>query len=180
MRIAVIGWGSLVWDPGNLDVETEWRAGGPMLAVEFGRFSSRERLTLVLEGGAPPQRTLWTLSRKETLAAAVADLRVREGTTRANIGFWGVGNAGAYQAGVVAEIHRWATELELDGAVWTALGPNNLGQESGLATSDARVSYLKKLVASGKESAAREYVEKAPRQVDTPLRRRIRDELGWR
>jgi len=69
--------------------------------------------------------------------------------------------------------------LELDAAVWTALEPNRPGRQSGCTTNDDRISYLRNLVARGKESAAREYVEKAPKQIDTLLRARIRDELGW-
>jgi len=48
VKIAVIAWGSLVWDPRDLDIEPEWREDGPLLPVEFARFSGRERLTLVL------------------------------------------------------------------------------------------------------------------------------------
>lgn len=84
MKIAVIAWGSLVWDPRDLDIEPEWREDGPLLPVEFARFSGRERLTLVLVEGVPLQHTLWTLSRQPTLAAAISDLRAREGTSLAN------------------------------------------------------------------------------------------------
>ena len=81
MKITVIGWGSLYWNPGVLAIEPEWYLDGPMLPVEFARFSSRDRLTLVLVDGAPAQPTLWALSKKSTLEEAAADLQTREGCT---------------------------------------------------------------------------------------------------
>lgn len=49
--IACIGWGSLIWDRRNLDVDGVWRVDGPMLPVEFARQSGDGRVTLVLEQG---------------------------------------------------------------------------------------------------------------------------------
>jgi 1-acyl-sn-glycerol-3-phosphate acyltransferase len=48
MRIAVLGWGSLIWSPGNLKIDREWHEDGPFLPIEFARVSQDGRLTLVL------------------------------------------------------------------------------------------------------------------------------------
>jgi len=53
LKIALIGWGYLVWDPRSLDLEREWRPDGPLLPVEFARFASGPRLLPVLVEGAP-------------------------------------------------------------------------------------------------------------------------------
>jgi hypothetical protein len=56
--IACIGWGSLIWDKCDLDVDGEWRSDGPMLPVEFACQSSDGRITLVLVNGFQPVPTL--------------------------------------------------------------------------------------------------------------------------
>ena len=65
-------------------------------------------------------------------------------------------------------------------AVWTALGPNGSDKRDGLLTEDERVEWLKELVANGRAQAAREYFERTHAQISTPLRKRIRTELGWK
>jgi hypothetical protein len=75
LKIAVLGWGSLIWNPGQLDIEQEWHEDGlSILPVDFARISSRDWLTLVSVEGVPLQRTLWALWRKRSLAEAVVDL----------------------------------------------------------------------------------------------------------
>lgn len=39
-QIAIIGWGSLVWDPRDLPIESPWHDDGPELPIEFARISS--------------------------------------------------------------------------------------------------------------------------------------------
>lgn len=178
--IAVLGWGSLIWNPGDLDIEPEWRTDGPELPIEFARVSSGDRLTLVLVEGAPPQPTQWACSRKTKLAEAVEDLRRREGTIATRIGRWtGVGDSTSKASEIESVIAGWAQERGLDGVVWTALGPRKPDGTSGLASEDERVDYLRDLVATDRAAAAREYFERTPEQIVAPMRQRIREELGW-
>ena len=179
MKIAVIAWGSLVWDSRDLDIEPEWREDGPLLPVEFARFSGRERLTLVLVEGVPLQQTLWTLSRQPTLAAAISDLRAREGTSLANIHCWRRGANLEVRCQVDSSIEDWLQRKQFDCAIWTAIGPNDPERKPGVATEEQRIAYLKRLVDTGKAEAAREYFERTPAQIITPLRGRVREELGW-
>ena len=55
MAIAILGWGSLVWDPRDLPHYGPWRKEGPTLTIEFSRVSSDCRLTVVVDpvAGAP-------------------------------------------------------------------------------------------------------------------------------
>jgi len=48
MRIAVLGWGSLIWKPDKPAISAPWHANGPLLPIEFARISLDGRLTLVL------------------------------------------------------------------------------------------------------------------------------------
>jgi hypothetical protein len=53
MKIAILGWGSLVWDPASLkehlEGDGEFIQGGPKLPIEFSRISKDGRLTLVID-----------------------------------------------------------------------------------------------------------------------------------
>ena len=91
MRIAILGWGSLLWeDSPDFDRWHEaWEDDGPTLKIEFSRVSTSRlgALTLVIdeEHGAPT-RVAWCLSKRTNTDDAVCDLRCREGTTLKNIG----------------------------------------------------------------------------------------------
>jgi hypothetical protein len=43
MKIAIVGWGSLIWDPRDLHLATA------ILPIEFSRISDNGRLTLVVD-----------------------------------------------------------------------------------------------------------------------------------
>ena len=179
MKIAVIGWGSLVWDSRGLEVASEWLPDGPLLSVEFARFSSRDRLTLVLLEGVPVQQTQWAVSRKATLEDAAENLRAREGARRGGIGCWPWLEGWGRPAAVDEVVGEWAQSKGLEGVVWTALGPTRPDGSAGLAIEQERLEYLRGLVAAGREAAAREYIEMAPEQIATPFRTLVQREMGW-
>ncbi len=87
MKIAVLGWGSLIWNPRELRISGEWHSDGPLLPVEFARVSQDERLTLVLYPEAEPIQVLWALSACPSLEEAEENLADREGTSRHRIGY---------------------------------------------------------------------------------------------
>ena len=177
MKIAVIGWGSLVWAPDSLKLRGEWQSNGPTLPVEFARTSKNGRLTLVLTPGARPVPTLWARLDCATVEDAREALRLREGTSAPWIGSW-PGPAPRHALGT-AEISAWAEAQGLDAVVWTALRPRFRSQDD-LAPSEAEaIAYMRSLDdAAG--PLAREYVERAPAQVETAYRRAFEQELGWR
>jgi hypothetical protein len=177
VKIAIIGWGSLVWDPRELPREGVWQNGGPHLPVEFARVSQDCRLTLVIDyDNAEPVETKYIISPRLDLDYAIEDLCHREGTTKKNIGF--VDKKHRRDSGQVHEEHRracndireWLDRSDLDTVVWTALTPN-FRRETGDEFSVTRaVAYLEGLPQSSRERALR-YIANAP--VDTPLRRRL-------
>jgi hypothetical protein len=88
MRIAIIGWGSLIWDPRELPRTGSWHKGGPRLPIAFSRVSIDQRLTLVIDHkSGTPFKTRYIQSSRTTINDAIEDLRQREGTTRTNIAY---------------------------------------------------------------------------------------------
>jgi hypothetical protein len=65
MIIACLGWGSLVWNPGDLPISSAWRSDGPTIPVEFTRQSDNGRITLVITDAAPEVAVLWVGEREE-------------------------------------------------------------------------------------------------------------------
>jgi hypothetical protein len=76
------------------------------------------------------------------------------------------------------EIRDWATKKKLDAVVWTDL-PSNFKEERRKEFNRNNViEYLENLPGE-KQQKAREYIEKAPSQIMTRMRRIIKKELGW-
>ena len=92
MKIAILGWGSLIKEPRDLPIVGEWQPDGPKLWIEFSRISQRGAragcLTLVIDERCEPKvTTLHVLSKHSDLPQAIADLQEREGTSQDDIGF---------------------------------------------------------------------------------------------
>lgn len=76
-------------------------------------------------------------------------------------------------------LNQWVQSCGLDGVVWTSLPPKFGGREVGYRVSADEVSaYLAGLEGRARE-LAEQYVRNAPRQIDTPFRRRIEAALHW-
>lgn len=91
MRIAILGWGSLIWDERKEFDQThgEWAPDGPSLKLEFSRVSqSRDgALTLVIdERNGDECEVSYALSTRSNIEDAVCDLKCREGTVLKRIG----------------------------------------------------------------------------------------------
>lgn len=80
MKIAILAWGSLIWEPRSLQTASEFVPFGPLLPIEFSRVSGGNRLTLVIdEVSGAPCRTYVAQSAYADLDKALLNLWVREG-----------------------------------------------------------------------------------------------------
>lgn len=181
MSIAILGWGSLIWNPRALPLKSNWLKAGPSLPIEFSRISSNSGLSLVIDptnGRIVPTR--YALSAQADLGDAICDLRAREGTTARYIGFvdlkHGRHRSTIYPnaAGVICD---WATDNGLDAVVWTDL-PSNFEKRLGVPFSLENAQKYLKGLAKNVARRAREYILNAPAEVDTPLRREL-IRTGW-
>ena len=147
------------------------------MPVEFTRQSDDGRMTLVVEPRAAPLTVLWAHMVPVGLAPAVRALCNREGIADESCSSWvGSWNRGESAPRNIADLPVWAEAHEIDAVVWTALT-----QGSGKARSlsaDEVIHYLRGL-RDPLRRRAREYIERAPRQIDTDYRRRITIALGW-
>jgi hypothetical protein len=188
VKSAVLAWGSLLWDPRDLQTTAKFVANGPLLPIEFCRISADGRLTLAIdETFGAICKSYSAPSALESLDAARDNLCLREGMADARaIGF--VEPASGRQSDFAAESHpqvvatiaAWAEANGFDAAIWTALASNfdEWGTGGEPFSVSAAMQYLETL--EGKDAAkfasALAYIRKAPPEVDTP----VRDEVSKR
>lgn len=128
MKIAILGWGSLFWQPKELafDKEFRWKEDGPTLPIEFARISSNGRLTLVLTEKGTEVPTLYALSTHKTVNEAILNLAVREGSGRKSIGFYNKKEE-KFSPEIFKfkqNIKNWIEQTDFDAVIWTNLEDN--------------------------------------------------------
>jgi hypothetical protein len=172
VKIAIIAWGSLIWNPGILRYRGNWSPRGPILPIEFSRISRDGRLTLVIdEANGVPIQTLYAFAATASLEEAIANLMEREGTLARGIGDVQIGSQP--QTSIEQTILEWIEIQGFDVAIWTALG-SNFEEKTGKPYSVASaLKYLNSLEGEKRANAV-EYIVKAPSSVQTPFRESIK------
>ena len=181
MKIAILGWGSLIWNPQTLKYNKMygWQTNGPILPIEFARISSDGRLTLVITKNGAKVQTLYAQSKYKNLDVAILNLAIREGSGRKSIGYYNKSENKIYPSDFefIDELKKWIAQNDFDAVIWT-----NLKEEwkklNTKINPDKRVDYLQEL--KGITAAkAEEYIRKAPIQIKTKYRILIEEELNW-
>ena len=184
MKIAILGWGSLLWDRRNeFDEQHEaWQFDGPSLKLEFSRVSQtrNDALTLVLDlNNGESCQVAYALSKRKNPDDAICDLRCREGTPLENIGFYFADDTRKQSRDdeSLESIRAWAAEKEIDVVIWTDLESNFQDKSRGRKPFciESALSHIQALGAEGKAKAA-EYVWRAPEFIDTPLRKELQSQ----
>lgn len=179
MKIAVVAWGSLVWDRRELSIVKAFKSSGPHLPIEFCRVSRDRRLTLVIDEASGASCTTYSaVSASRELGAAIENLRLREGMPGVTgVGFADVasgrrsGRAMERHPQAVTTIDAWAKANGYDAAIWTALASNFHEPDKAAEpfSVEAAIRYLETLDAP-KRAAALAYIRSAPPEVQTPVR----------
>lgn len=180
MKIVILGWGSLIWDPRELPREGAWLQPGPILPIEFSRVSSDARLTLVIDPSRQENLpTRYVLSPRADINDAIADLKNREGTSARKIGFVDLLHNHHHAASepIAQTIQEWATHTDIEGVVWTDLQSNFEDETGNPFSLESAERYLRTLPKTVAEKA-RKYIDNAPAEVNTPLRRHLLT-VGW-
>ena len=179
-KIAVIGFGSLLWDLDDLapKVSGEWKMyEGPILPLEFSLVSRKRHyaLALVIDyGDGAPCPTCVIDSVRSKIGAAIVDLANRERMDPTNIGFVdrNTGESHSHREETRNTLWNWIEDSNYDGAVWTD-GERNFEALTGRAFSlQTAQDHLRSLQGMSLEEARR-YIRNAPARVETPLRRAL-------
>lgn len=180
MSIACIGWGSLIWNPGSLNIISDWFTDGPRLPIEFARESSNQRITLVLIDSTPLVDSLWCLLGSGDLAQAKYDLAQREGVPdryiENSIGFW-ERNSGKSHGKAHKVIEQWAWPRDINAVVWTNLQCGFKRSRGQIPSSAEIISHLESIPDPNSDEVF-DYIKKAPEQIDTPYRSAINQKFN--
>lgn len=176
MNIVCLGWGSLIWAPGSLPIEGDWKTDGPFLPIEFARTSQDGRLTLVIAEGSKNVETLWVKLNSPDLTSAVEALRQREniGATSAEKFIGSLEISSIPNAPIQKTIWNWLKSKNLDAAVWTNLPSKFNGQNGVMPTELQAIEYIR-VLKDGQLASAREYIQSAPQQIATNYRMALED-----
>lgn len=188
MSIVVLAWGSLVWNRGDLAIETAFEPSGPLLPIEFSRISGDGRLTLVIDEAVGAACTTHAApSAFDNLDHALQNLWIREGREgeryprdireHGRVGFVdrisGRASTKAIQRHPRAldAISAWVVAKGFDAAIWTALAsnfhkPDRVGESFSV---EAAIGYLEARNAATLAKALT-YIRRAPHEVQTPVR----------
>lgn len=177
MKIGILAWGSLYWDLGSLKIIDEWKSDGVILPIEFSRISDngKGRLTLVIdEINGSQVKTYWSISSFSNLEESIKNLRDRERTYIRNIGYINLTKDISYtkfSESLIKRIKDWANLKKLDAVIWTDLESNFDKFTNSEFSMENGLGYIKNLDKKTKEKAT-EYINKAPEQTITELRKR--------
>ncbi len=175
MTIAILGWGSLVWDLKKLEINSQgWFEDGPILNIEFCRFSSKKRITLVINGEyGDPCTTYWAQSVHTDLSKVVTNLKDREGVpTESSIHWFDTsGKTNCNDTLTITRIEAWLkSKPNIKAVVWTGLTSNwndkSKGRGVEFSLQDFKV-YLEMRYQEGEYEDLLEYFIKAPKQTKT-------------
>lgn len=174
MKIAILAWGSLFWDPRNLEIAGGWFNDGPLLPIEFARISGGNRLTLVIKSGFDSVTTLYSISSHDTLEAARCNLQIRENTPSIdNIGFIDFTNkrncVRKPNEFILPIIENWNTKKGFDAIMWSDFSPRFTNALDKPFTLENVIEFLDQLPSPDKTEAIK-YVRNAPSQINTRYR----------
>ncbi len=188
MKIAILAWGSLVWDPRELQTAAKFAADGPLLPIEFcrisadGRLHARDRRRL--------RRDLQDLfgvkwARQSRCGDREPSSQRRDGARAGGrLCRNGLRQAkrfrGAKPSPGCRDDRRLGRVAGYDAAIWTALKSNfaDWGKGGEPFSVTAALQYLEALEKedAAKFAQAHAYIRNAPPEVETP----VRDEVARR
>jgi hypothetical protein len=182
MNIAILGWGSLIWDKRELKLKIdEWYYDGPILPIEFARISEDGRLTLVIKQGVSYIKVFYSISNYDNIDEAIKNLSEREKCKEDKIGYFVKENEllSPINFQFLECIQSWINLFDnIDAVIWTNLSIKFKDKVNLKYSSENVVEYLRNLP-DDKQKEARRYIIKTPIEIKTEMRSIIEKELKW-
>lgn len=122
MRIAVVGWGGLLFERWRFPESVEWKSGGPAIPIGI---SSSARAYLAfdpLHGRRGP--TQYAISPRTRLKEALEDIASREDPTLGSVGYVAgeqesaSERLGGFAPQLLRELRQWCDEQGFDALIW--------------------------------------------------------------
>lgn len=177
-KIAVLGWGSLVWNPKGdssagqkpLLIQGDFQKSELEFGLEYSRVSCDGRLTLVIDSDQKIMSKIhFAESEFNTRDKVIENLREREGMPSAKyIRF--VSRGEQHQDNVIKATTNWLGTTDFTAAAWTGLNSNYEDERGEKFTPEHALNYLLSLNGEIRDKAFG-YIISAPDSVDTPLRK---------
>jgi hypothetical protein len=131
MKIAILAWGSILWEPKNIKIN-KWKMTDFRLPINFARISDagKGRITLVIDqkyGYETPVQ--YGIMKEQNLNDAINALKKRERTIYKNVGFINLKN-NTFRTQTLSInpyinlITSWAQKNQISGVIWTDLPSN--------------------------------------------------------
>lgn len=179
MKIGILVWGSLYWDPRNLNTTGEWFFDGPILPIEFSRISGGNRLTLVITPGFDNVTTLFAISGFDRLSAAIENLKDREGAQNINnIGYINFqdnsSNVRLSNRLILPILRYWNIDKKFEAIIWSDFSQRFETVTNTIFNLQNVIQFIERLSDAERIEALR-YIRQAPEQINTRFRLRIQE-----
>jgi len=131
MKIALLGWGSLVWDLRKVEIEGDFKQTNFKLPIQYSRISDsgNGRVTLVLDPiNGEDIKINYVKMKENNLNNAINQLKERERTIYKNIGYINLKD-GNERSNILSDeylnkIKKWAHKNNFEGIIWTDIPSN--------------------------------------------------------
>lgn len=128
MKIALVAWNSVVWNPKKLSIHS-FKKNGPVLPLEYSRIQRNGQLALIIdERNGAENAVQWTTFRTKNLDTAIDQFINRTGLPESRVGVLNV-KTGQVSAEArrrhprsVDAIRNWARKNKIDAVIWSDLG----------------------------------------------------------
>jgi hypothetical protein len=182
MKIAFLGWGSLLRISHALKLVGKWQSDGPLFPLEFAYITKSNVLTLAIHPASSQVQTFWAQSEFEDLEEAKGALGKLSRTELSDISCSSAeenSNKDELAAATYDSLRVWLKQKGLDAVVWIGRKSNFKEATGADFTEESAMDFIN-MLSKNQRLAAEEHIINYPDQIETTLRQQLRIKFGWR